>query len=332
MDDVLRYLETGSVDPAYNLAYEEYVLHNRLTGSYLILWQNDATVVIGQNQNVESEISRAFVDSRGIRVIRRITGGGAVYHDLGNLNYSFITGRGPGSGLSLDQFTGPVVQALRGLGLDAEASGRNDILVSGKKVSGTAQRVYRDRILHHGTLLFDSNKDMLSGALRPDPEKLRSKGTLSVPSRVVNIREMLPVDMTLPQFWDYLKDALAASRLIPTALTAEELAGVHQIKAQKYDTWEWNFAKSPPGNMTRKRRWPGGTLQIDLSLQEGRLSQIDFYGDFLSATSLEPMRLALIGCRFLPDELSKVLDTLPLEVYLGSITAEEVLHTIFDDA
>lgn len=143
------YLETGSFDPCFNLAFEEFVLCNRTEGDYLLLWQNRNTVVVGRNQNTEEEINRPFVCRHRIHVVRRMTGGGAVYHDLGNLNYSLITDAPDAERISMERFTLPVVNALRGLGLDAEASGRNDILVSGRKVSGTAQRLYRDRILHH---------------------------------------------------------------------------------------------------------------------------------------------------------------------------------------
>ena len=157
------YLETGSFDPCFNLAFEEFVLCNRTEGDYLLLWQNRNTVVVGRNQNTEEEINRPFVSRHRIHVLRRMTGGGAVYHDLGNLNYSLITDAPDAERISMERFTLPVVNALRGLGLDAEASGRNDILVSGRKVSGTAQRLYRDRILHHGTLLFDSDPEMIAG-------------------------------------------------------------------------------------------------------------------------------------------------------------------------
>lgn len=245
MQHAVHYLETGSRDPYYNLAFEEYVLTHRTRGDYLLLWQNDNTIVVGQNQNTEAEINRPFVEAHHIHVVRRSTGGGAVYHDLGNLNYSFITDAGDRAALSMARFTQPVVEALRGLGLQAEASGRNDILVEGRKVSGTAQRLWGDRILHHGTLLFDANADMVAGALQVDPEKFRSKSTKSVRSRIGNIRSFLKQDMDMPAFWAYLKETLAGSGMVFDALTAQELAQVDALKAEKYDTWEWNYGRSP---------------------------------------------------------------------------------------
>ena len=244
MEKTVQYLETHSQNPYYNLAFEEYVLCHRTQGDYLLLWQNDNTIVVGQNQNTEAEINRAFVEQHHINVVRRSTGGGAVYHDLGNLNYSFITDVGD-DGISIRRFTEPVVAALRSLGLNAEASGRNDILVEGRKVSGTAQRRHGGRILHHGTLLFDANPGMVAGALNVDPEKFRSKSTKSVRSRIGNIRDFLPNDMELPAFWAYLKDALSGGGLTPGALSAGELAEVDRLKREKYDTWEWNYSRSP---------------------------------------------------------------------------------------
>lgn len=239
------YLETGSFDPCFNLAFEEFVLCNRTEGDYLLLWQNRNTVVVGRNQNTEEEINRPFVSRHRIHVVRRMTGGGAVYHDLGNLNYSLITDAPDAERISMERFTLPVVNALRGLGLDAEASGRNDILVSGRKVSGTAQRLYRDRILHHGTLLFDSDPEMIAGALCADPEKFRSKSTKSVRSRVGNIRSFLPTDMTLEQFWGYLKSCLCENGFETGELDKQELNRIRNLKREKYDTWEWNYGKSP---------------------------------------------------------------------------------------
>ncbi len=327
MEQKTFYLETGSYDPAYNLAFEEYVLTHRADGAYLILWQNDNTIVVGQNQNTQEEIDRRYVEENGIRVVRRTTGGGAVYHDLGNINYSFITDR-QGSDLVFERFTAPIVAALRGLGLDAEASGRNDILVSGQKVSGTAQRYYRGRVLHHGTLLFDSDLDRVALALRADPLKFQSKASKSVRRRVGNIRALLPRDMELAAFWEYLKSALGGS-CTDAALTPEELAAVDALKAEKYDTWEWNFGRSPACEMHGKRGWQGGILSVEMNVRGGAITEIAFYGDFLSRRPLTELVAALRGTPCRREDVARVLDGFPLDELFGAITKEQVLDTMF---
>lgn len=321
------YLETHSTDPAYNLALEEYVLKNRLQGNYLILWQNRNAVIVGRNQNTQAEINREFVERHGIKVIRRNTGGGAVYHDLGNLNYSFIT---DAAEQSTDTFTRPVVQALRSLGLDAEATGRNDILVSGRKVSGTAQYRIAGRILHHGTLLFDSNADMIAGSLNPDPTKFQSKAVQSVRSRVGNIRAHLSKDMDIAQFWAYLKTALAEDGIAPISLTDGELAEVEKLKAEKYDTWQWNYGTGPKFGTMLRRRWSGGSLQIHLNIVHGTIESAQIFGDFLSVSPTEPLIEALKGCAYREDAICKALTDVDLDGCLGSITKEEFLSTILD--
>lgn len=322
------YLETGSYDPAYNLAFEEYVQTHRREGNYLILWQNENAVIIGRNQNAGEEINRDFVQQHHIHVVRRNTGGGAVYHDLGNLNYSFITDSGDLQDRSGALFAEPIVSALQGLGLSAEASGRNDILVSGCKISGTAQHLMQGRILHHGTLLFDSNPDMIAGALNPDPTKFQSKSVKSVRSRVGNIRAFLPSDMTLQSFWSYLKTVLTAGGLVPTSLSAQELEQVQQLKESKYDTWQWNYGKSPKSQIQNKHRYPGGLLDIHLSIENGTIHSIQILGDFLALTPVEPLENALLGCLYREDAIADVLNRFPLETMLGGITREEFLKTI----
>lgn len=323
------YIETGSVDPHYNLAFEEYVLNNCTQGEILLLWQNDNTIVIGQNQNAEAEINHSFVEQHGIHVVRRMTGGGAVYHDLGNLNYSFITDVVDAEQLTMETFTRPVVAALKALGLEAEASGRNDILVSGKKVSGTAQRLARGRILHHGTLLFDSDPSMVAGALNVDPTKFQSKSSKSVRSRIGNIKSFLSQEMELRDFWEYLKNALSAGGFQPMELGEDALAEIRRLKESKYDTWEWNFGKSPKFDLTNKRRFDGGTLEIGVQVEKGVIKEAAFYGDFLSVTSLEPLTEGLKGCLFREAEVRMVLETFPLREMFGAITCAEVLETIF---
>lgn len=329
MEKTVQYLETHSQNPYYNLAFEEYVLCHRTQGDYLLLWQNDNTIVVGQNQNTEAEINRAFVEQHHINVVRRSTGGGAVYHDLGNLNYSFITDVGD-DGISIRRFTEPVVAALRSLGLNAEASGRNDILVEGRKVSGTAQRRHGGRILHHGTLLFDANPGMVAGALNVDPEKFRSKSTKSVRSRIGNIRDFLPNDMDLPAFWAYLKDALSGGGVTPGALNAGELAEVDRLKWEKYDTWEWNYGRSPKFDVRCKRYWDGGCLEANVSIANGVITDVRFFGDFLSVCGLEELVERLKGVAFRPEDVRAVLNDSPVGELFGGITADEVTATIFD--
>ena len=321
------YLETGSTDPAYNLAFEEFVLTHRTEGDILILWQNDNAVIIGRNQNTAEEIDQGFVDAHGIRVVRRNTGGGTVYHDLGNLNYSFITD----AGASKAAFTDPVIRALRSLGLDAEVSGRNDILVSGKKVSGTAQQVSKGRVLHHGTLLFDSDSSMITGALTPDSGKFQSKGVKSVRSRVGNIRTFLKQDMDIDAFWAHLKRTLGDTGMTCDILSDRELAEVARLKSEKYDTWQWNFGRSPAYDVQVKKRFDGGTLDVRMRVSHGVITGIKFYGDFLAVRPVSILENALTGCEYRKDAIEQALTGLPIAECLGGITTEECIRTILND-
>ena len=329
MTEVLHYLETGSRDPAWNLAFEEYMLNSRTDGTWLLLWQNDRSVIVGLNQNTAAEINREFVEEHQIRVVRRITGGGAVYHDLGNLNYSFLTDSNLAGTLSREQFTRPVTETLQCLGLNAEVSGRNDILVEGRKVSGTAEAIRGGRILHHGTLLFDSDPAMLSGALNASPEKYRSKGLASVRSRVGNIRSFLPRDMTLLEFWDCLKTGLAREGLVPATVSAEDLREILRLKETKYGTWEWNYGRSPRFDFTGRRHWPGGDLEVQAAVSRGRITEIRFPGDYMALTANTPLTDALRGCTFERDAVSEILNQFPLDLFFGSISREQILETMF---
>lgn len=332
MAGIIKYLETGSVDPGYNLAFEEHVLLNRRDAPYLMLWQNDNAVVIGQNQNTEAEVDQHFIREHGIRVVRRTTGGGAVYHDLGNLNYSFIADAKDAGQLTMERFTLPVVDALCSLGLDAVVSGRNDISIEGRKVSGTAQRLAEGRVLHHGTLLFDSNPSMLAGALRVDPQKFRAKRAKSVRSRVGNIHDFLlreGKDMTLSEFWNHLKKTLAGDDLVPDKLDTWELERVRHLKEERYDSWEWVYGRSPAYDLCNRRWWDGGELEVRASIKRGRVSDIRFFGDFLAVLPLTALTEELIGCPYRREAFRRVLEEHPIKELFGGITMEEVLSTVF---
>ena len=327
----LHYLETGSTDARYNLAFEEFVLENRRQGDWLLLWQNADSVIIGLNQNAAEEVDPAFIRRHGIRVVRRMTGGGAVYHDLGNLNYSFITDAEDPAQLSMEVLARPVCRALEALGVRAELSGRNDICIDGKKVSGTAQRLSGGRVLHHGTLLFDSDAEMLSGALRADPEKFRSKAAQSVRSRVCNIRDCLPGDMELREFWAAILAELGRDGLVRESLDEAELAEVRRIAEEKYGSWDWNWGRSPDFGFRVRRRFPAGSLELCLDLHAGRIRDAAIFGDFLALRDCGPAREALLGRRFERGELEEALRGLPLREYFGGLGLEEILGLIFGE-
>ncbi|MDO4983922.1 MAG: lipoate--protein ligase [Eubacteriales bacterium] len=324
----LNYIETGRVDPCFNLAFEEYILKNKLSGDWLMLWQNENTIVVGLNQNAAEEINAAFVEAHGITVVRRTTGGGTVYHDLGNLNYSFITDALDRTELSMEKFCRPVCEALGAMGVEAHLSGRNDILVGDKKVSGVAQRIHKDRILHHGTLLFKSNPEMIAGALNADPAKFISKSSKSVKSRVGNISDFLPEDITVAQFKNEIQRRLCAEGAVMRTLSAEEIAEIEKNADEKYRSWDWTYGRSPKFAFHNKARFDGGTLEVSLNAEKGRIVKIRFSGDFMALTECTDAENALVGVRLRREDVMRALLTTDIPYSFGAISAEEIADTV----
>lgn len=327
---MVHYLETRSTDPYYNLAFEEYVLEHRREGDWLLLWQNFRTVVIGLNQNAAEEVDELYAAAHGISVVRRATGGGAVYHDLGNLNYSLISDAGEAAALSLGRFVEPVCVALRSLGVPAEATGRNDITVNGLKVSGTAQRLSAGRVLLHGTLLFETDAATMSAVLRPDPGKFSSKAAKSVRSRVGQIRDFLPPGTSFEDFRSALLSALTGSGLRLESLSDAELAAVGRLADEKYRSWDWTWGRAPDFGFKTRRRFPGGTLELSLDVGAGVIRAAAIRGDFMASVPCTPLEDALCGLSFTPEAIRSALSGLDLPPMLGSITLDELISAMFE--
>ena len=267
------YIETHSTDPTWNLAFEEYCLRELVQFErILLLWQNDNAIIIGRYQNAESEINLEAARSLDTKIVRRPSGGGAVYHDLGNLNYTFIYPIDGLNRLDISVYAGPMVKALNQIGVPAEIKGRNDLLLEGKKISGTAQRIQKGRLMHHGTLLYDSDLDSLESVLQVDKAKVASKGIASIRSRVTNIKDYLPEGRfkDVKAFWQALLDAFDEEEpLTRFELTPEMLVEVEKLQKEKYQSWDWNFGKAPAFEYKNSQRYPFGKLEIQANIKKG---------------------------------------------------------------
>ncbi len=322
-----QFIHVLSTDPTWNLALEQYVFDVLPRDkNYFLLWQNRNAVIIGRHQNTLAEINEAYIKEKGIQVVRRLSGGGAVYHDMGNLNFTFIQDSETGIALDLGLFCQPVAAAIRALGADAQVNGRNDITVDGKKFSGNAQYMKEGRVMHHGTLLFASDMQAAQNALQPDPEKIKAKGVASVRSRITNLQPYLP-GITLEQFRQMLLEKLFAGRpMEPYTLTQKDLEAIEAIRKERYATWDWNYGSSPACDLRRKKRIEGcGTVEIQLSIHNGRIRAATIYGDFFSPQDPKDLAQKLIGARPVRENLEIHLADVQIGQYIANLSKEEFL-------
>ncbi|MCL1982153.1 MAG: lipoate--protein ligase [Clostridiales bacterium] len=323
----MQLIINNSTNPAFNLALEEYALME-MKRDVTMLWRNEASVIIGCNQNAIEEIDQDFVRQNSIPVVRRLSGGGAVFHDLGNINFTVICELEDDAFGNYRKFAEPVCEFLRDLGVDAAFSGRNDLVIDGAKFSGNAQTSNAGRIMHHGTILFDADIARLARALKPGPAKIESKGVKSVHSRVTNVSEHLQEPLSVEQFFGQLADFFRKRTDGQYLPTASDIEAVQQLAAEKYDNWAWNFGHSPTYSHRRSGCFPFGTVDVRLQVENGFIKDAHIFGDFFGILEVKELESRLIGAQHNAESIGKALEGLTLSDYIRGATKEQFLELV----
>jgi lipoate-protein ligase A len=295
----------GITDPRINLAIEEYALKQSPDrDDYLLFYINEPSIIIGKNQNTIEEINADYVNEHHIHVVRRLSGGGAVYHDR--------------------KFTEPVVQALKQLGVEADLTGRNDIQVGERKISGNAQYSTKGRMFSHGTLLFDSEMENIVSALKVNAEKIQSKGIKSIRSRVANITEFLDRKMTIEEFRQaILHSIFGGSEVEEYKLTEEDWTNIHELSKSRYQSWDWNYGKSPKSNYRSSKRFDHiGTVEVQLDIEKGRIKEAKIYGDFFGVRDVAELEEKLQNTPYDRSTVTAKLFDVNLQEFFGNLDRE----------
>jgi len=331
-------IDNKTTDPEFNLALEEHLIKTSKEDVFM-LWVNAPAIIVGKNQNTLSEINQDFVEANGIKVVRRLSGGGAVYHDHGNLNFTFILNNTGEDFNDFEKFTRPVLSLLSKLGADAGLRGRNDLMIGDGKISGNAQYWDKNRLMHHGTLLFSTDLSVLGKALIPDKEKVQSKGVKSALSRVTNISEHLSgknKKMTLDSFKKALISEVRKSYtdIVPYELTGKDIAAADRLKDEKYGMWDWNYGYSPKYTFRNKKRFEGGSVEAYLEVSDGIIRSAKFFGDFFSKRDVSEAEALLLGVPHRYENIKEALMASPapaygaIKDYFSNIKIEEVLQIL----
>ena len=327
------YIKNDSNNPYFNLALEEYFLKTFKGEEYFILWQNEPAIIIGRNQNTIEEINKAYVEENNIKVVRRLSGGGAVYHDLGNLNFTFIVQADKTNINNFKKFTDSIVASLEKIGVKAEFTGRNDITIDGKKFSGNSQYYFKDRLLHHGTILFDSDLSVVQNALQVKAEKIESKGIKSVRSRVTNVSPYLKEKVSVKEFKEILLSSIFEYKDVPYKeyeLSQKDIDKIQSIADERYASWNWTYGESPEFNIEKSKRYTFGQLNLKLNIKDGNIKNIDIYGDFFANKDLSNLQETFAGANFEEDSVRQAIKDLQLQEYIQGITNEDFVDCMFN--
>lgn len=327
----MKYIVNTSHNPAYNIALEAYAFRELMDEDELfILWINEPAIIIGKHQNTIEEINKEYIDAHGIHVVRRLSGGGAVYHDLNNLNYTIISNKSDEGAFDFKTFSQPVIATLADLGVKAEFTGRNDLEIDGKKFCGNAQAYYKGRMMHHGCLLFDVDMTVLGNTLKVSKDKIESKGVKSVRARVTNILDQLPEKITVQEFSDMILEKMKETYpdMTEYVLSDEELAKIQASADQQFGTWDWTYGKSPEYTIRRDVRYPAGKISTFVNVENSIITSIKIYGDFFGVRGVEDIEKLLIGSRYEHSDILSKLQTIDISQYFSRMTVEEVAKAI----
>lgn len=324
------YINNTNTNPYFNLAAEEYILKEFFDDCFM-LWRNVPCIIVGKNQNTLSEINLDYVQTNNIPVVRRLSGGGSVFHDLGNLNFTFVKNNSEGNFNNFKKFTLPILDVLKSLDVDAKFSGRNDLTIEGKKFSGNAQYNCKNRVLHHGTLLFESSITDLSKALQSKPLKFKDKSTKSVWSRVTNISSHLKKPISIMDFKSLIMNYVLKENNLNYLyeFNRYDLDNINKLATQKYSTWEWNFGHSPKYNFTNEKKFSFGSVECNIDVQRGVIKAIKIYGDFFSKLDITDIESNLIGVNHVYPELKTALSAFNISDYFSNATIEDILSCIY---
>lgn len=325
-------------DPRINLAIEIFLLQEmKVDEPILLFYINEPSIIIGRNQNTIEEINKEYVDEHGIHVVRRFSGGGAVYHDFGNLNFSFIMPDDGNSFRDFEKLTKPIVQALHEMGVEgAQLKGRNDLVINDMKFSGNAMYATNGRMFAHGTIMFDSDINEVVNALKVRKDKIESKGIKSIRSRVTNIKPFLPKekqDMTTEEFRQEILLKIFGVDSVEDVktyeLTEEDWGKINEISDKYYRNWDWNYGKSPAFDIERRHRFPIGSIEVRLNVAEGKITDAKIFGDFFGLGDIADVEQALIGTHYAKEDLAQVIANIDVKKYFGNITPEDFLSLIY---
>lgn len=313
--------------PAFNIATEEYLLKNKSEDCFY-LYINNPSIIIGKHQNSMAEIDIDYVKENNIELIRRLSGGGAVFHDPGNLNFTFIKTNEKNKDVDFRKYTQPILEVLNHLGIEAIFEGRNDLTIKGKKFSGNAKHVYQDKVLQHGTLLFSSKLPDLSKALKVNPLKYKDKAVKSVRSRVTNISEHLKKPITLEEFEEQIIQHVRS--LYPDSeiyeLNKEDIEAINLLVEQKYNTWDWNYGSSPQYNFQKGIKTPGGHIEMNLDVKKGKIIEAKIFGDFFNTKDIGELEKLLVGLPHHSEYIKNKLETFDFSNYISNVTLDEFMQ------